>query len=83
MPNTVGKIMMLLVWAVVIANIWIDFPGPLDSWLGWIGALLVAAHLIECAVFSAKIRQHHAGELALGYGAVFLFGILHAGQWQE
>lgn len=83
MPNTLGKIIVLLVWAAVIVNFWIDFPGSLDTWLGWIGLFLVVAHAIECVVFSAKIREHHADNLARGYLLVFVFGILHAGQWQE
>lgn len=80
MPNLTGKLIMLVVWGVLAANFFVDYPVNLDTWLYVLGGLLVVIHLALCGVFADRVRRHHSNT-AVGFMMIFLFGIIHVGQW--
>ncbi|MFT5032391.1 MAG: hypothetical protein ACI9OO_000321 [Bacteroidia bacterium] len=80
MGNTLGKILALAFWIVAVINL-INPLGAAALWINGITALLVVAHSIECIVFRKQIQADPNNNALTGYVLVFLFGVLHAGQW--
>lgn len=76
MSTAVQKNIILLVWILVIANLFLPTPEWLDQILKVIGIFLVVAHLIECVIFNKKIRRNHRPSIK-GFLLVFIFGVVH------
>ena len=80
MGNTLGKILTLAFWIAAIINL-INPLGGAAPWITGIAVLLVIAHCIECFVFRKQIQADPNNSAPSGYILVFLFGVLHSGQW--
>lgn len=76
MSTAKQKNIILFVWLAVVANLFLPTPEWLDQTLKVIGLFLLIAHLIECVIFSKKIRRNHR-PAAKGFLMVFVFGVVH------
>jgi|GEM_PF-745928 len=82
MGNTLGKVVTLGFWIAAIINLITPF-GAAAPWITGIAALLVVAHSVECIVFRKQIQADPNNSALAGYVLVFLFGVLHSGQWMN
>ena len=82
LKNTLGKLSITALWIIIIASFFTDLPNHLNNVLYWLAFLLIVIHSIECISLHKKIRQHHRN-LVAGYLLTFLYGGLHASQWQK
>jgi uncharacterized protein YhhL (DUF1145 family) len=80
--NILGKLSITALWMVVIASFFTELPNHLNNVIYWLACLLVIIHSIECISLHKQIKQHHRN-LVAGYLLVFLYGGLHASQWQK
>lgn len=80
--NILGKLSITALWIIIIAGFFTDLPNHLNNLLYWLAFLLVIIHSIECISLHKQIRQHHHN-LVAGYLLTFLYGGLHASQWQK
>ncbi len=76
-----GRISIGAFWLILLINQIAPFEPQVSSWINWIGVILMAVHALECVLFRHLIAKHHHDNQTLGYVLVFLFGVLHAGQW--
>jgi len=70
------KAIIILVWLMVIANLFLPTPDWLDQTLKVLGIFLVVAHIIECFLFRRKITANSKPVL-MGFIMVFVFGVIH------
>lgn len=80
--NVAGKLSITALWIVIITSFFTELPNHLNNVLYFVAFLLIFIHAIECISLHKQIRRHHRNLLA-GYLLVFLFGGLHASQWQN
>ncbi len=80
MGNTLGKILTLAFWIAAVINL-INPLGAAALWINGFAALLVVAHGIECIYFRKQIQADPNHSALAGFVLVFLFGVLHSGQW--
>jgi uncharacterized protein YhhL (DUF1145 family) len=80
--NAIGKLSITALWIAVIASFFTALPNNLNNILHWMAILLIIIHAIECVSLHKQIKLHHRN-LLTGYLLVFLFGGLHASQWQK
>lgn len=71
-----GKIVALVLYAVLAALALTQGDSPLGMWSVRIILILVVAHLIEVAVFF-KACQRAGGSLPVHLFNVLLFGVIH------
>ncbi len=76
MSLVVQKSLIILVWILVVANLFLPTPGWLDQTLIVVGIFLLVAHLLECLMFRRKIRAHHKPAI-IGFLLVMVFGVIH------
>ncbi|MGI9286639.1 MAG: DUF1145 domain-containing protein [Pseudomonadales bacterium] len=76
MKTTLPKAILIVLWILIVVNLLVSFPGWLSTILKVLGIFLVIAHLVECFMFSNKIRINHENSF-VGYLQVFLFGVVH------
>ncbi len=76
MDTKYQKAIVLLVWLLVIANLFLPTPDWLDQTLKVLGIFLVVAHLLECFMFRRKIIANSRPAIK-GFFMVFLFGVIH------
>ncbi len=57
------KIILIAIWALIIASLVISFPAPFGELLPKLGMLLIVAHIIEFIVFNKKIKAKNDGAL--------------------
>ncbi|WP_271411318.1 DUF1145 domain-containing protein [Pseudomonas sp. Q1-7] len=71
----VGKVIALLFWLVVIANLFSPFARPFGTLLNIAGALVILAHLFEIMLFNARLRDRPSpwGDRL----QLLLFGVFH------
>ena len=77
-----AKASVLLMIAVIIANLLIRFPAPWDKWLDWAGIFLLVSHAIEVLVFAPRVKNAE-GPAAMHYLQLFIFGYFHAETLKE
>lgn len=70
-----AKIFTLLLWVLFIAN-WVSPFGDYYTVLSWAGLALLAAHIIETAVFFPKAKKA-GGNLAAHLLQLLIFGYVH------
>ncbi len=70
------KALVIVMWLLVIANLFLPTPGWLDQILKVAGIFLIVAHVLECLMFSRKIRANHRPAFK-GYLMVLVFGVIH------
>lgn len=80
--NVLGKLSITALWIVVVASFFTRLPNHLNHMLYWVAFLLTLIHTVECISLHKQIRLHHRNLFA-GYLLVFLYGGLHASQWQR
>jgi uncharacterized protein YhhL (DUF1145 family) len=75
--NLTLKLGMIVLWLAAGINVVAPFPAPFGTILMWTAIGLLAAHTIECIVFSPRVTK--AGGSKLGhYLQLVLFGVIHA-----
>ncbi|MCO6055623.1 DUF1145 domain-containing protein [Pseudomonas sp. MOB-449] len=70
-----GKVIALLFWLVVIANLISPFTRPFEMLLNGAGILLILVHLLEIMLFNSLLRERASpwvDRLQL-----LLFGVFH------
>lgn len=70
------KALVIAIWLLVITNLLLPTPGWLDQTLKVAGIFLLVAHVLECLMFSRKIRANHRPAMK-GYMMVLVFGVIH------
>lgn len=70
------KIILIAVWALIIASLVISFPAPFGGLLPKLGMVLVAAHIIEYFVFNKKITAKKDGTLK-SFLMTMVFGVVY------
>ncbi|WNW11519.1 DUF1145 domain-containing protein [Pseudomonas sp. DTU_2021_1001937_2_SI_NGA_ILE_001] len=70
-----GKLLMLVVWAVILLNLAVRLPGPFDVLFDLAGGLLLAVHVLDILVFNARLRGRP--QPWRDRGKIILFGIFH------
>ena len=73
---SVGKIVLLIVYAVLAGLALTQGGATTGAWALWAIGILVVVHLIETAVFF-KFCKASGGSLPGHLVSVFLFGVLH------
>ena len=73
------KIIIVAIWALVIANLFIAFPPAWVMPLKIIGGLLAIAHVIEFFVFRDKVKAQGDSPLR-SFLMTFVFGVAYFGQ---
>jgi len=73
------KLIVAVTWLACLINLIIPFSAPFDLYAQWFLMAIVVAHIIECIIFSSRV-QRAAGNKALNYFLVFIFGYAHAMQ---
>jgi len=71
-----GKLVALGLWAVILVNLIRPYPEPYQEIFQGAGVLLLAAHVLEFAMFNGLIREK-SNNLAADAVQVMLFGIFH------
>lgn len=75
--NQVQKLVLVAIWIACAVNLVTPFPAPWQTILWWLGGGLLGGHIIECIVFSGRIRKA-GGNTVVHYIQVLLFGVIHA-----
>ncbi|MFC5695408.1 DUF1145 domain-containing protein [Pseudomonas sp. GCM10022186] len=70
-----GKVIALLFWLVVIANLVSPFARPFEMLLNGAGVLLILVHLFEIVLFNSLLRQR--ARPWLDRLQLLLFGVFH------
>ncbi|GLZ87863.1 hypothetical protein Pres01_39140 [Metapseudomonas resinovorans] len=70
-----GKVVALLFWLVVIANVASPFTKPFDMLLNGAGILLIVVHLFEIMLFNSLLRGR--ANPWLDRLQLLLFGVFH------
>lgn len=73
---SVTRIVLLVIWLLALAAVVLPIVHPLATVGRWLFWLLLAAHLIECAVFWPRLRKA-PGSLLGHVVNTLLFGIVH------
>jgi len=73
------KIILLAVWALVIANFFVAFPPAWVLPLKILGGLLAVAHVIEYFVFKDKVTAQGDSPIK-SFLMTFVFGIAYFGK---
>ncbi|WP_342244239.1 DUF1145 domain-containing protein [Pseudomonas sp. OTU5201] len=70
-----GKLVALLFWLVVIANLISPFARPFEMLLNGAGGLLILVHLLEIMLFNSLLRGRASPWL--DRMQLLLFGVFH------
>ncbi|MBT8764627.1 DUF1145 domain-containing protein [Metapseudomonas boanensis] len=70
-----GKVVALLFWLAVIANLFVPFAAPFDVLLNGAGALLLLVHLGEALLFNPLLQRQ--ARPWLDRLQLLLFGVFH------
>lgn len=70
-----GKVVALLFWLVVIANVVSPFSQPFDMLLNGAGILLILVHLFEIMLFNSLLRGRSSPWM--DRLQLLLFGVFH------
>ena len=70
------KIILIAVWALIIASLVIAFPAPFGEILPKLGMFLVVAHVIEYFVFNKKIKEKNDG-MTKSFLMTLVFGLIY------
>lgn len=70
-----GKVVALLFWLVVIANVVSPFSQPFDMLLNGAGILLILVHLFEIMLFNSLLRGRASPWM--DRLQLLLFGVFH------
>lgn len=70
------KIILLIVWALIVANLFVALPGILVTPLKILGVLLVVAHIAEYFIFKKAIDAKRDG-LVKSFLMTFVFGAVY------
>lgn len=73
------KVIILAVWALVIANLFISLPATLALALKILGVLLLVAHIVEFFIFKEKVEAQGDSPLK-SFLMTLVFGIAYFGQ---
>ena len=71
-----GQIVTMSFWVAVLSTFAIAWPAPLDSIVPGLGALVLAAHVLEVLVLQKKIRSL-SNNLMKDNIMVLIFGVFH------
>ncbi|AOE84185.1 DUF1145 domain-containing protein [Pseudomonas sp. TCU-HL1] len=70
-----GKVIALLFWLVVIANLLSPFTRPFEMLLNGAGILLILVHLLEIMLFNSLLRDRASPWM--DRLQLLLFGVFH------
>ena len=79
MKFDISKKILIVVWVMVVINLFGVFPSGLEVTLNVIGVFLVVAHLGEYIFFRKTIAKREEGTL-LAFAMTFFFGVLY---WKD
>lgn len=71
----VGKLLALLFWGLVLANLLSPLAQPFAPLLNTCAGLVLLVHVVELFFYRVRVRQHTP--LWWHYLAVMLFGVFH------
>lgn len=70
-----GKLIALLFWLAVLANLFQPFAHPFSTLLNTVGALILLIHIVEVLALGKRLRSRpHPGADRL---QILLFGVFH------
>ena len=76
-PDVDVKIILIAIWALILASLVIAFPAPFGEILPKLGMLLIVAHIVEYIVFYKNILAKKDGTfkaiiLTLIFGLIYI-----------
>jgi uncharacterized protein YhhL (DUF1145 family) len=71
-----NKLLLVGFWLVFMVNVFMPFAGTATQWIMWVGAAMLAVHLIEFVVMRKPLQSRgHTG--MVNFVWIMLFGILY------